>query len=371
MTRQKYLVLAVAAAVLLAAGIWLNTHRSGQQSVNAGERVFPDLTAALGDVEEIRISRGDGSRTTLRKTPAGWTVVERNYPADPARVRDLALTLSNLEIVERKTSDPTNYSKLGVEAPDSPTSTSTLVEVVAGKKSWPLVVGKSADGRAVYVRKPAEAASALAEPSVSADPDQKRWIDRLLTDIPGTDVHDIAVRPATGPAYLLKRAKPGDADLAMSPIPKGRKPVSTLSTDTQADALVSFNFDDVRALSSPAPATTDHATFRTFDGQVIEFAGRRDGEKAFVSVTARHDAALAAQFPRPSPAAAPAAAATAATAPAPAPAAPAAPAPKPAAQTVERLGSRASGVEYEIPVYKYDSLFKAQEDLLEKPPGKK
>ena len=113
-------------------------------------------------------------------------------------MRDLALTLSNLEIVERKTSDPANYPKLGVEAPDSPTATSTLVEVVAGKKSWPLVVGKSADGRAVYVRKPAEAASALAEPSLSVDPDQKRWIDRLLTDIPGTDVHDIAVRPASG-----------------------------------------------------------------------------------------------------------------------------------------------------------------------------
>jgi hypothetical protein len=362
MTRQKYLVLAIAAAVLLAAGIWLNTHRTGQQSVNAGERVFPDLTAALGEVEEIRISRGDGSKTTLRKLPTGWEVVERNYPADPARVRDLALALSNLEIVERKTSDPTNYSKLGVEAPDSPTATSTLVEIVAGKKSWPLIVGKSADGRAVYVRKPAESASALAEPSVSADPDQKRWIDRLLTDIPGKDVHDIAVRPANGPAYLLKRSKPGDADLDMSPIPKGRKPVSTLSTDTQADALTSFNFDDVRALPSPAPTATDHATFRTFDGQVIEFAGRRDGEKAFVSVTARRDAALAAQFPPPAPA----------TAPAPAgPAAPPAPAAKPAAQTVERLGARASAVEYEIPVYKYDSLFKTQEDLLEKPPGKK
>ena len=66
----------------------------------------------------------------------------------------------SLKIVERKTSDPANYAKLGVEAPDTPTATSTLVEVVAGKKTWSLIVGKGADGRAVYVRKPAEAASA-------------------------------------------------------------------------------------------------------------------------------------------------------------------------------------------------------------------
>ena len=73
--------------------------------------------------------------------------------------------------------------------------------MVAGKKTWSLIVGKAADGRAVYVRKPAEAASALAQPVITADPDQKRWIDRLITDIPGTSVHDISVKPASGPAY--------------------------------------------------------------------------------------------------------------------------------------------------------------------------
>jgi hypothetical protein len=35
---------------------------------------------------------------------------------------------------------------------------------------------------------------------------------------------------------------------------------------------------------------------------------------------------------------------------------------------VERLGARAKGVEYEIPAYKYESIFKKQADLLEKLP---
>lgn len=364
MSRQRLGILAVAAAVLLAAGIWLNLHRAGQQSARTGERVFPDLTAALGEVDEIRISRGDGSRSTLRRTGSGWTVVERNYPADPGRIRDLALALANLKIVERKTSDPANYPKLGVETPDSPTATSTLVEIVAGQKSWPLIVGKNAENRAVYVRRPAETASALAEPSLSVDPDQKRWLDRLLTDIPGAQIHDISVKPASGPAYLLTRAKPGDPDLTLSPIPKGRTPVSTMSIDAQGEALASFNFDDVRATPSPPTAPTDRATFRTFDGQVIEFAGRRDGDKAYVSVAARRDDALAAQFPAPEPATTPATPAT------PAEPVAAEPAAKTGAQSVERLGTRAAGVEYEIPLYKYESLFKTQEDLLEKPPEK-
>jgi hypothetical protein len=192
MNQKKFMIVAGATVLLLGAGVWLSMHRSNQQTDRGGGSVFADLKSALGEVEEIRLSKGDGSRTTLHRNADGWTVVERQYPADAARVRELALGLAGLRIVEQKTSDPANYAKLGVEAPDKPTAGSTLIEVVAGTKTWSLIVGKAADGRAVYVRKPAEAASALAQPLITADPDQKRWIDRLITDIPGANVHDIS-----------------------------------------------------------------------------------------------------------------------------------------------------------------------------------
>jgi len=279
------------------------------------------------------------------------------------------LGLTGMKVIEAKTSDPANYSKLGVEAPDSATATSTLVEVVAGAKTWPLIVGHGAEGRSIYVRKPADKASALVEPSVSVDPDQKRWIDRQLTDIRGDAVHDIAVRPAGGPAYLLTRAKRGDTDLVLSPIPKGRTAASAMVIDGQADALTGFHFDDVRAAPATAPAAADRATFRTFDGQVFEFTGHKESDKAFVAVTASRDAALAAQFPEAAAdkAASAAPAKDAKAAPA-APAAPAKPATQPANQDAERLAARASGLEYEIPLYKYETLFKPLEDLLEKKP---
>jgi hypothetical protein len=352
MMPRRTLTLAGTSLVLLAAGIWLSTHHSAQQADLPGGKVFTDLTPELGNVNEIRLSKGDGSRTTLRKDAAGWTVVERQYPADASRVRELVLALVDMKIIEHKTSDPASYAKLGVEKPDSPAATSTLVEVTAGKKTWSLIVGKGAEGRAIYVRKPAEAVSALVEPSVSVDPDQKRWIDRLLTDIPGADVHDISVRPAAGAAYLLTRAKRGDNDLALSPIPKGRSAASSMSIDGQADTLSAFHFDDVVTAPATPAAATDHAIFRTFDGAVLEFSGHRDGAKAYVAVAASRDSALAAQFPESPPATA---------------AKPAVPA-KPADQTVEKLAARAAGLQYEIPAYKYEALFKPQEDLLEKKP---
>jgi hypothetical protein len=179
-------------------------------------------------------------------------------------------------------------------------------------------------------------------------------------------VHDIAVTPAAGPAYLLTRARRGDADLTLSPIPKGRKAASPMSIDGQAEVLAAFNFDDVHALDDPAPAATDKATWRTFDGQVIEFAGRRTADKAFVTVTAHRDPVLAAQL-MPPPLASPAAATPATATPAAARPAPAEGKAKPSA--VEHLMTRATGVQFEIPVYKYDALFKPVEELLEKPPA--
>ncbi len=376
MIRRNVLTLAGAAAVLLAAGLWLNVHRSSQETAQSGSAVFGDLKPEVGNIDEIRFSKGDGSRTTLKRGADGWTVVERNYPADGAKVRELVLNLAAMKVVEPKTSDPANYAKLGVEPATSPVATSTRVDLVAGKKTWSLLVGKNAAGRAVYVRKPDEKASALAEPAVAVDPDQKRWVDRLLTDLPGADVHDIAVTPASGPAYLLTRAKRGDADLVLSPIPKGRNPATPMSLDGQGEVLAGFNFDDVHVLDTPAPATTDKAVWRTFDGQVIEFAGRRTTDKAFVMVTAHRDPALAAQFPESAAAAATPAATPAVTATKPAEpkaAEPKAAEPKPAAKTVERLAARVNGVQFEIPGYKYDALFKPEEELLEKlppPPAK-
>src|SRR5690606_28428653 len=132
--------------------------------------------------------------------------------------------------------------------------------------------------------------------------------------------------------------------------PNGRKPASSMSLGTQADALVAFHFDDLRPVPDPAPAMPDTATYRTFDGQVFEFRGRRDGDKAYITVAARRDPQLAAQFPKPTATEAIAKGEVKVTAPPE-------PAPDEAAdRAVDRINERAAGVEFEIPVYKYEAI---------------
>ena len=99
------------------------------------------------------------------RAPTAGPSSNANTRPTRARVRELAMSLANLKVVERKTSDPANYAKLGVEAPDTPTAASTLVEVVAGKKTWSLIVGKGARAAA---------------PSTCANPPRRRvcWRSR-------------------------------------------------------------------------------------------------------------------------------------------------------------------------------------------------
>ena len=366
MNQKKFMIVAGAAVLLLSAGVWLSMHRSNLQTDRGGGAVFADLQSALGEVEEIRLSRGDGSRTTLHRSADGWTVVERKYPADAARVRELALGLAGLRVVEQKTSDPANYAKLGVEAPDKPTAGSTLVEVVAGPKTWSLIVGKSADGRAVYVRKPAEAASALAQPFITADPDQKRWIDRLITDIPGANVHDIAVKPASGPGYVLTRADRNATDADPEPDSEGPhagEPDVAQWTGRRTGGVPLRR--RARIAGRRAPAATRHArpiapsTARSSNSPGIAKATRLSSRSRRAAI---RNSPRSFRNPRPRPRRPPAR-------PRPLPFRQHRPSPaKVPDKTVETLGARAKGLEYEIPAYKYEAIFKKQEELLEPAP---
>src|SRR5690606_11556519 len=157
----------------------------------AGGAVLPKLKPVLNDVTEVRISKADGTRTTLRKEESGWIVAEREFPADSGRVRKLLLDLSELEIVEEKTREPENYKQLGVEdvtpsktgdedsssdeaAVASSGATGTLLEAVTPAQTVGLIVGKHAGVRSIYVRPADSPQSLLATPAISADADPTR-----------------------------------------------------------------------------------------------------------------------------------------------------------------------------------------------------
>ena len=347
MTARRVFILLIAGVVVIAGALWLASQRHLEKATLAGDFVLPGLAKSLNSVTEIHLSKGDGTRTTLKKGVSDWIVAERDYPADSGRVRKLLLDLSALVVVEEKTRSRELYPQLGVEDSDSPKAAGTLVEVVSPAKTYALIVGKAAEGKTGFVRVAHAEPSLLAQPLISVDAEPRRWIDRGVVDIAEQRMKEVVIEPATGPAYTAARDAAQQSDYKVTPIPKGRELSSSSAAAELSSTLAGLQADDVRrpptaptpvpaaptgtksAPATPAAAKPDHAIFRMFNGLELDVTGLVEGEHHFITLLARSTS-------------------------------------KDAQAEADTLNQRFRGWQIEIPGYKYQAMFRPLEDLLKK-----
>ena len=123
--------------VLAIAGGWYfgaRTTPSEQTAVPGGTLMFPDLAPKLQNVARIEITH-QGRQTVIEKrADGGWGVASmRDYPVREARLRGLLTGLTELRLAEPRTSDPAQFSRLGVDGNLSITSSTTAnrVKIIA------------------------------------------------------------------------------------------------------------------------------------------------------------------------------------------------------------------------------------------------
>jgi len=331
MIRPAQVLVLVAAGVALAgAGVWLVARHGADSETQPAAQVLPLQPADLNAVTRLDVFKGDGSRTTLTREATHWTVTQRGYPADTGQVRKLLLDLSHLASEEQKTSDPTLYSKLGVEDPSGAQATGTGLTLEVHGRTLGLIVGKTSGTSSVYVRVAGQPQSLLANPQLAPDADPRHWLDRGIVDIAPDQVTAVELAPLDGPAYSLKRSAPGAApEFGVSPIPKGRELADAASAASQAGALAALQLDDVRKTGTH-PAVS-HAVFHLSDGLTLTLTGIPEGETRYLAATAAGESAAAQQRARD-------------------------------------LNTRLAGWEFEIPSYRYDTLFRPLEQLLKPKP---
>jgi hypothetical protein len=335
MTARRVTLLFAIGIVVIALAAWMSSRsQSGQDSV-AGTPVLPGLESAVNDVTQIRITKADGTRTTLDRNATDWTVAQRGYPADSGKLRKLLLDLGALKAVERKTSIARNYRVLGVEDVTSPKATGARIDIVSPGKTWSLIVGSSVDGNDCYVRVVDSAQSLLASPLVMVDADPKLWLDPTVLDIHQSRVREIDEQPAKGPDFSASRDKKTQADFTVHGIPRGRELTGADAADSMDSALSSLTLTDVRKSAAP-PKGTDlsHATFKTFDGLEIDVSGYKQANNGYIDVSAHAGD-------------------------------------KSAGSEAQQINSRVQGWNYEIPSYRYDEIFQSLDSLLKPLPPKK
>ena len=278
MQQRGLILLAAATAVLVVlAAVAIATSDRTVSRAGPGARAFPALAAKLGDVGSVGIKRSTLSLTFVRDGD-NWLVAEKgNYPAAAGKVRQIALALADLLLVEPKTQQPGFYSRLDVEDPGSGKSTlvtlkdksgATLAELIIGKRRFDRL-GTGTDG--VYVRKPGDTQAWLARGSLEFSDQLSSWLDRRILDIPEKRIAKASLTQPDGTKLVITRAKPEDK-FAVEDAPADAKFKSETTTGEPALALDSLDLDDVKPLGDMPVPDKDvvTASFTTFDGLTVD-----------------------------------------------------------------------------------------------------
>ncbi|HXP65171.1 MAG TPA: DUF4340 domain-containing protein [Steroidobacteraceae bacterium] len=354
MSRQRLIILTVAALLAISAALLLAGRRNSSPDVH-GTALLPSLGTELDTVTSVSVFKGSPTPTvTVHKQGDQWTVVQRaDYPADVSKVRKLLLALSDARIREEKTSNPESYAVIGVEDALKAGATGSQVELLAKSGKLDVIVGKPA-GQGNFVRRAAEKTSYAAEPSISFEAEPRFWIDTRLLDIATDKIQSIEFKPASGPGYTLRRvtepapktaeaktpapaaagaapatppapataptpALPPVSKFVLDGVPSGRQANDANSIAPLPSTFSSLTDEDVSPVADIDFSKPSILTLTLTDGAVITLTGTAVGDKRWMQIAAPKDAALTA---------------------------------------------KANGRAFEIASYRYDQLFRPLEQLL-------
>jgi hypothetical protein len=268
----------VLGAVSLAAGWYFGPGQmpSEHETVARGTLMFPDLTAKLATVARVEITHQGTTITLARKgdkAESPWGLVQRGlYPVEATKLRGMLTALTELRLVEQRTADPTQFATLGVEDPNAKDSNSNLLSVLdaSGKPILALIVGHRrvrTGGNVpeeVYVRRPNENQSWLAEGSLEVDSDPQLWLDR---DIMNIDHNRIAKVAVTHGDETLDFAR--DHDKLVLGMPADHPKLDDYKLEDVARALELLTFEDVQPDATPPGDAIGKSVFTTSDGVTV------------------------------------------------------------------------------------------------------
>jgi hypothetical protein len=265
--------LAALGVVALAGGWYFGaaTTPGGQTAMAGGQLMFPGLTAKLKDAARLEITH-QGKQTVIEKRPDGaWGVASmNNYPVQDTKLHGVLAGLTELRLSEPRTTDPTQFARLGLDDPSGAGSSADLLRVVdaAGNPIVALIAGhRRVRSQAnlpdeIYVRRPGDNQSWLADGNLQIDADPATWLDRDIMNIG----HDRLASVVVGDKALVFATVDGKLALAEPP---DHPKLTDYKVDDVGRGLETLTLQAVKPEADVADPEAGHAVFTTTDGLAV------------------------------------------------------------------------------------------------------
>lgn len=267
------IALAGLGVLALGAGYYLSSGdaRNGADGVS-GSLAFPGLAARLQGIREVDVEHQGKVFQVVRAGDVWGLPSKGGYPIQANKLHEILTGLTELRLTEPRTSDPAEYARLGVEDAKAATATSNELRVIggAGTVVADLIVGHRrvrTQGNlpeTVYVRRPGEARSWLAEGRLEVDADPQLWIDR---DIANIDHVRIATATVTRGDEVLVFARQGDRFALTGPAEHPK--LDDYKVEDVARAFETLTLMDVKPAAETPGERLGSSLFTTTDGETI------------------------------------------------------------------------------------------------------
>ncbi len=270
---KSLLLLLIAVAIAIA--LYYFNSKPADSIAGINSSLIPGLANNLNDVTGLTIyGAGDKVITQLNKTDTNWVVAERNnYEADIKLIRNEFDILKDAKIVEAKTSNPDNHSKLGVEGMSTPDAQGVKFSIDGLEEAVSIIVGNNGAGdkNTQYVRREDDKQTWLINKKLTLKRDVTQWLRKDILDIPPERIAKISIKHPD--EELISIENKGDSEyefVLINSLPEGKK-VSESEVYQVANALSSLQISDVDLLENVLKEDTVPVVtkFHTYDGLTI------------------------------------------------------------------------------------------------------
>jgi hypothetical protein len=246
-------IVLVAAAVAVAAAVLL-TRKQEETTAKRFETKKLFEAVDIDQLGEVQIVDGDETITLRKLSTREWGVASRaNFPVDDERLRRLVLSVLNLEAVDRLTSNPEKYPRLGVG--DEPENGRLLLRDGEGQILAGLYLGKRRESkdteggfgppRGQFVRAEDDPAVYVSNEALMVDKQPAQWLKRDLLSVQGEELSRIEVdHPNAAEDFILVRSAPEDPFELETAVPPGRK-LKSGALGSVSRALANLKLEDV------------------------------------------------------------------------------------------------------------------------------
>ncbi len=276
MSSRRLLVLTLVTLVLIIGAVVAYTSRSSSGTADRAQRLFSGLSDRINDIAQVELQSAN-ERATISRGERAWGLDERSeFPVQFDRLKTAIVDVSEMSILEPKTSKPELFGRIGVEDPDQPGATSTRLTMrdEAGEIVASVILGqRSGTGQSPgqYVRRSGEQQSWLVDRAVDVSAEPVSWLTREILEIPRDRVQQVIITHADGEVLEVFRDSKDEPNFEIAEVPEGRKLRYPGVAGPIGTALVRLRLEDVAAPKDKAldPEQETVAEFTTFDGLVI------------------------------------------------------------------------------------------------------